>query len=57
MVFQKAGTSWPDEIWEIRGIVSSTLAKEGQICDPYYYVIFTDVGKFVGWIKANTQIK
>lgn len=39
--------------WFIRGIVSISLSQfgQGKKCDPREYVVFTDVTKFVPWIK------
>lgn len=42
-------------VFSIRGIVSGGVPKDGQIyvCDPYEYVIFTDVAQFIHWIKES----
>nr|XP_023012927.1 uncharacterized protein LOC111502961 [Leptinotarsa decemlineata] len=56
LVFRKRSTSGGSTVWQIRGIVSNTIAKEGRVCDPNYYVIFTDVAKYVEWIKSVTII-
>ncbi|KAJ8971170.1 hypothetical protein NQ317_013365 [Molorchus minor] len=50
LIFPKTGTSGVDTVWELRGIVSNTFGKDG-ICDPDYYVIFTDAAKYLDWIK------
>lgn len=38
--------------WYIRGIVSIGLALQNHFtCDPNHYAVFTDVAKFIDWIK------
>nr|XP_026492030.1 chymotrypsin-C-like [Vanessa tameamea] len=38
--------------WFVRGIVSLTVSRtDVAICDPEYYVVFTDVGKYIHWIN------
>ncbi|XP_050441515.1 uncharacterized protein LOC126846270 [Adelges cooleyi] len=40
--------------WFLRGIVSITVAKEGlRVCDTKHYVVFTDVSKYLDFIKKN----
>ncbi|CAH0549014.1 unnamed protein product, partial [Brassicogethes aeneus] len=52
MVFPKQGTSGADTIWHIRGLVSIGVALQGQyICDNKQYIVFTDVAKYLKWIK------
>ncbi|KAG5880881.1 Chymotrypsinogen B2 [Gonioctena quinquepunctata] len=55
LVFRKDGTTGANTVWQLRGIVSNTVAKEGRVCDPNYYVIFTDVAKYLDWIKDITN--
>lgn len=55
LVFPKPGTSGPNTVWEIRGIVSNTVPKPDNTCDPAYYVIFTDVAKYLDWIQDKTK--
>lgn len=39
-------------VWYIRGMVSASVpVKEKAVCDPYNYIIFTDVAKFAPWIR------
>ncbi|KAJ0173273.1 hypothetical protein K1T71_011449 [Dendrolimus kikuchii] len=40
--------------WFLRGLVSLSVAKQNEFrCDPTHYVIFTDIAKFLPWIKQN----
>ncbi|CAK1541815.1 unnamed protein product [Leptosia nina] len=46
MVFKMQGT------WYLRGLVSLSVAKHNEYrCDTSHYVIFTDLAKFLPWIK------
>ncbi|XP_053690846.1 serine proteinase stubble-like [Sabethes cyaneus] len=39
--------------WFLRGIVSVSAALQNKIsCDPNHYAVFTDVAKFLSWIKS-----
>nr|XP_019558146.2 transmembrane protease serine 9-like isoform X1 [Aedes albopictus] len=39
--------------WYLRGIVSVSAALQDKItCDPNHYAVFTDVAKFLRWIKS-----
>lgn len=40
--------------WFIRGIVSASL-RDGTSCDVNSYAIFTDIVKFLPWIKNEMQ--
>uniref|UniRef100_A0A6P7FVI1 Chymotrypsin-like elastase family member 2A n=1 Tax=Diabrotica virgifera virgifera TaxID=50390 RepID=A0A6P7FVI1_DIAVI len=51
LVFPKAGSN----VWQLRGIRSNAVSKEG-ICDPNYYVIFTDVAQYLEWIAQQLKI-
>lgn len=43
-----------DNRYYIRGVVSLAKAKESTSdCDPKSFVIFTDVAKFIDWIKES----
>ncbi|CAH1132378.1 unnamed protein product [Ceutorhynchus assimilis] len=54
MVFKRPGTSGENTIWQLRGLVSLGVVKQTQtICDPKQYSIFTDVAKYLSWIKDN----
>ncbi|XP_052865076.1 coagulation factor XI-like isoform X2 [Anopheles cruzii] len=47
MVFKHNGR------WYLRGVVSVSAALQDRFrCDPNHYVVFTDVAKFVRWIKS-----
>ncbi|CAG9792313.1 unnamed protein product [Diatraea saccharalis] len=40
--------------WYVRGIVSLSVSRSDvPICDPYQYVIFTDVAKYKGWLNTH----
>ncbi|XP_023951740.2 chymotrypsin-C [Bicyclus anynana] len=54
----------PDEIqigdkdtsgsWHVKGIISNTVARDdAPICDPNYYVIFTNVESYIDWIEEH----
>ncbi|CAH1118359.1 unnamed protein product [Phaedon cochleariae] len=55
LMFPMRGTSGPNTQWQIRGMVSSTVPKIDNTCDPNHYVIFTDVAKYLGWIHNITK--
>jgi secreted trypsin-like serine protease len=38
--------------WFIRGIVSASL-RDGASCDVNSYAIFTDIAKFMPWIRTE----
>ncbi|XP_055375409.1 transmembrane protease serine 11D-like [Condylostylus longicornis] len=38
-------------VWYIKGIVSRALSHPDKICDLNDYVVYTDVSKFINWIK------
>ncbi|GBP45824.1 Serine protease gd [Eumeta japonica] len=41
-----------DNHWYLRGLVSLSVARQNEYrCDPTHYVIFTDLAKFLPWIK------
>ncbi|CAG4972203.1 unnamed protein product [Colias eurytheme] len=42
--------------WYVRGIVSlSAKRSDAPVCDPYMYVVFTDVAKYGGWIRKHLK--
>lgn len=51
MVFRRPNS----QVWQLRGIVSVGVSSQKHICDPMNYVIFTDVAKYLDWIKEKTQ--
>ncbi|CAH1275702.1 unnamed protein product [Diabrotica balteata] len=51
LAFPKTGSN----VWQLRGIVSNTVAKQGT-CDPNYYVIFTDVAQYLEWIAKKLKM-
>lgn len=52
MVFPKASSTEEQPLWQIRGIVSLSAALQGAKCDTSHYIIFTDVAKYLDWIRA-----
>lgn len=45
-----------DSSWYLRGIISVSVGKDGQnVCDPYHYIIFTDVPKYMDFIRHHIQ--
>lgn len=41
-----------DDVYYIRGIVSLSVSREDkEVCNAKEYVIFTDVAKYISWIK------
>ncbi|XP_028172298.1 serine protease 44-like isoform X2 [Ostrinia furnacalis] len=41
-------------LWYLRGLVSLSVARQNEYrCDPSHYVVFTDIAKFLPWIKAR----
>ncbi|XP_063912170.1 clotting factor C-like [Zophobas morio] len=54
MVFPKTYSNSESRVWQLRGIVSVSVALKNQTrCDPSNYVIFTDVAKYLDWIHAS----
>ncbi|CAH2232240.1 spermosin-like isoform X4 [Pararge aegeria] len=48
MVFEMQGT------WYLRGLVSLSVARHNEYrCDPTHYVVFTDLAKFLPWIRDH----
>ncbi|XP_049277486.1 prostasin-like [Anopheles funestus] len=45
-----------DGVWCVRGIVSFTPAlNDTNICDPQQYAVYTDVAKYIDWLRNNTN--
>uniref|UniRef100_A0A1B0GPA5 Uncharacterized protein n=1 Tax=Phlebotomus papatasi TaxID=29031 RepID=A0A1B0GPA5_PHLPP len=43
------------KVWRIRGIISlSVRRRNSEICNPKHYVIFTDVAKYLSWIRQES---
>ncbi|KAK9751266.1 Trypsin [Popillia japonica] len=41
-----------EKSWHLRGVVSVSIPKPGtRICNPMEYMVFTDVAKYLTWIK------
>ncbi|KAI4455190.1 modular serine protease [Holotrichia oblita] len=52
MVFQKTGEQPDRKAFHLRGLVSlSVTLKDKAKCDPSHYVVFTDVAKYLEFIK------
>ncbi|KAG5880886.1 hypothetical protein JTB14_001462 [Gonioctena quinquepunctata] len=57
MVFPKTGSNPNNPIWELRGMVSISVALQNQFkCDSSHYVVFTDVAKYFNWIKKALEM-
>ncbi|XP_047538522.1 serine protease gd-like isoform X3 [Vanessa atalanta] len=42
--------------WYLRGLVSLSVARQNEYrCDPTHFVVFTDLSKFLPWIKQNIE--
>lgn len=55
MYFPLKGSDGVDT-WHLRGIVSvSVPAENGVTCDPYNYVVFTDVARYLNWIEQHLK--
>jgi secreted trypsin-like serine protease len=40
--------------WFLRGLVSVSVALQNKLrCDPNEYAVFTDVAKFLPWIRSH----
>lgn len=56
MVFPQSNSSDYNPRWQLRGIVSVSVPSENQnICDVLHYVVFTDVAKYLVWIRESMQ--
>lgn len=54
MYFTKSSNN---RVWQLRGIVSVGAVKpRSKVCDPGHFVIFTDVTKYLVWIKNTTNL-
>ncbi|CAK1589942.1 unnamed protein product [Parnassius mnemosyne] len=43
-----------NDSWYLRGLVSLSVARQNEYrCDPSHYVVFTDLAKFLPWIREN----
>ncbi|XP_018328074.1 serine proteinase stubble isoform X6 [Agrilus planipennis] len=53
MFFPKAESDSRNKVWQIRGVVSlsAALQNEKTICDTSNYIIFTDIAKYLSWIR------
>lgn len=53
MVFQKTRPQSRTQVWQLRGIVSLSVALQNQArCNTSHYVVFTDVAKHAPWIQS-----
>lgn len=53
MVFPKPNSNRNNPIWQLRGLVSISVALQNQFrCDATHYVVFTDVAKYLDFIRA-----
>ncbi|KAF2882846.1 hypothetical protein ILUMI_23358 [Ignelater luminosus] len=53
MVFPKTGTSGQNSVWQLRGVISLSAALQNAnvVCDTSNYIVFTDVAKYLDWIR------
>ncbi|XP_059048191.1 clotting factor C-like isoform X2 [Achroia grisella] len=43
-----------NDIWFLRGLVSLSVARNNERrCDPKHYIVFTDLAKFLPWLKQQ----
>lgn len=57
MVFPKRSSNSANPIWQIRGMVSISVALQNQFrCDSSHYVVFTDIAKHLDWIRNALTI-
>lgn len=44
--------------WLVRGIVSLAVPRDNEnVCNPEQYVVFTDVAKYLTWIKNHLDFE
>jgi len=56
MVFPKPNSNPKRPRWQIRGLVSISVALQNQFkCDTSHYVVFTDSAKYLDWIRKTMQ--
>ncbi|KAK4878779.1 hypothetical protein RN001_011285 [Aquatica leii] len=48
MVFPKQSDN---SVFQLRGLVSISIALRTQFCDTSHYVVFTDISKYLDWIR------
>lgn len=43
-----------NDVWFLRGLVSLSVARNNERrCDPKHYIVFTDLAKFLPWLKQH----
>lgn len=48
----KSGADKNNPVWQIRGLVSISVALQNRFrCDSSHYVVFTDVAKYLDFVK------
>lgn len=51
MVFPKSNSNPQTPRWQLRGLVSISVALQNQFkCDASHFVVFTDAAKYLDWI-------
>lgn len=56
MVFPKPNSNRYNPVWQLRGLVSISVALQNQFkCDSSHYVVFTDTAKYLDWIKKTMK--
>lgn len=57
MVFPKKSSSAKKPVWQLRGMVSISVALQSQFkCDASHFVVFTDAAKYADWIKKSMKL-
>lgn len=52
LIFPKSGSTSENVVWQLRGLVTISVALQNRFkCDASHYVVFTDIAKFLDWIK------
>lgn len=53
MVFLKENSSRYNPVFQLRGLVSISVALQNQSkCDASHYVVFTDVAQYLDWVRT-----
>lgn len=52
LVFPKSDSVPGQPVWQIRGVVSISVALQGEfVCDSSHYAVFADTAKYLDWIR------
>ncbi|KAF2882838.1 hypothetical protein ILUMI_23350 [Ignelater luminosus] len=56
MVFPTANSNRQNARWQLRGLVSISIALQTQFkCDISHYAVFTDIAKYLDWIRKSMK--